>query len=241
MKKQKLIFFDTETTGNEPKDYLCQIAWKEPGDVEMRAGLFKPPLTIPFEAMAVHNITNKMIADKPAFKDAPEWNEVKELFENEDTVVIAHNAIFDLGMLEKEDITPKNVICTLRVARELDPEGKLSRYNLQYLRYALDLEVEGVAHSADGDVLVLEKLFERLFAKVIEKTGSEEDAIKEMIEISARPSMINTFNFGKYSGRLVKDVASLDRGYLEWLLKSKLENSPDDQDWIHTLKTHLKK
>jgi len=236
-----IIFFDTETTGNEPKDFLCQIAWKEPGNTEMKAGLFKPPLPIPFEAMAVHNITNKMIADKPAFKDSPMWNEVKETFENENNIVVAHNAIFDLGMLQKENIVPKNVICTLRVARELDSESKLSKYNLQYLRYALDLEVEGIAHSADGDVLVLEQLFERLFKKMIEIEGDEEKALQKMIEISSRPSILKTFNFGKYNGKTVAEVKKTDAGYLEWLLKSKLENSPDDEDWIYTLKHHLGK
>ncbi len=237
----QIIFFDTETTGNEPKDFLCQIAWKEPGNTEMKAGLFKPPLPIPFEAMAVHNITNKMIADKPAFKDSPLWHEVKDIFENENTVVVAHNAIFDLGMLQKEDIVPKNFICTLRVARELDSESKLSKYNLQYLRYALDLEVEGIAHSADGDVLVLEQLFERLYKKVLETEGDKEKALKKMIEISSRPSIIKTFNFGKYAGKSVADVKKTDAGYLEWLLKSKLENSPDDVDWIYTLKSYLGK
>ena len=236
-----LIFFDTETTGNEPKDYLCQIAWKTPGNTEMKAGLFKPPFPIPFEAMAVHNITNKMVENEPAFKNSPLWNEVKEIFENEQTAVIAHNAKFDLGMLAKEDIVPKNVICTLRVARELDSESKLSKYNLQYLRYALDLEVEGVAHSADGDVLVLEKLFERLLKKMIELEGDEETAIKRMIEVSSRPSILKTFNFGKYAGKAIADVKKTDAGYLEWLLKSKLENSPDDEDWIYTLKHHLGK
>ena len=237
----KIIFFDTETTGNEPKDFLCQIAWKEPGNTEMKAGLFKPPFPIPFEAMAVHNITNKMVEDKPVFKDSPEWKEVKDTFENENTVVVAHNATFDLGMLAKEGIIPKNVICTLRVARELDTESKLSKYNLQYLRYALDLEVEGIAHSADGDVLVLEKLFERLLKKVNETEPDQENALKKMIEISSRPSIIKTFNFGKYAGKSVADVKKVDAGYLEWLLKSKLENSPDDADWIYTLKTFLGK
>ena len=236
-----LIFFDTETTGNEPKDYLCQIAWKTPGNTEMKAGLFKPPLPIPFEAMAVHNITNKMVENEPAFKNSPLWNEVKEIFENEQTAVIAHNAKFDLGMLAKEDIVPKNYICTLRVARELDSESKLSKYNLQYLRYALDLEVEGIAHSADGDVLVLEKLFERLLKKMTELEGDEEKAIKKMIDISSRPSILKTFNFGKYAGKTIADVKKSDSGYLEWLLKSKLENSPDDEDWIYTLKHYLGK
>ena len=236
----KIVFFDTETTGTDVDDTLCQIAWKTSGE-EMRAGLFKPAKSVPAEAMAVHHITNKMLADKSAFKDAPEWSEVKNLFEHSDTIAVAHNAPFDLAMLQKENITPSNWICTLRVARELDPEAKLSKYNLQYLRYALDIEVEGEAHSADGDVLVLEKLFERLLAKMVAKTGSEDLALKEMMAISARPSMLTTFNFGKHVGKKVKEVAQTDRSYLEWLLKSKLENSPDDVDWIYTLKSHLGK
>lgn len=238
----KIIFFDTETTGNEPKDYLCQIAWKEQGNSEMRAGLFKPPFPIPAEASAVHHISNKMIADKPAFKDSPMWKEVKDLFEDDNTVVVAHNAKFDLGMLEKEGIVPKHVICTLRVARAMDPESKIPKYNLQYLRYFLDLEVDeaAAAHSADGDVLVLEKLFERLYTRMSEQKNGDEP-IKEMIEISSLPSIIKTFNFGKYNGQSVADVGKSDSGYLEWLLKSKLENSPDDEDWIFTLKTCLGK
>lgn len=237
-----IIFFDTETTGNEPKDFLCQIAWKAQGNSEMRAGLFKPPFPIPAEASAVHHISNKMIADKPAFKDSPEWGEVKELFENDNTVVVAHNAKFDLGMLEKEGIIPKHVICTLRVARAMDPESKIPKYNLQFLRYFLDLEVDeaAAAHSADGDVLVLEKLFERLYTRMSEQKNGDEP-IKEMIEISSLPSLIKTFNFGKYNGKSVEDIAKTDSGYLDWLLKSKLENSPDDEDWIYTLKKWLGK
>lgn len=240
--RMNIIFFDTETTGNETKDYLCQIAWKPEGVNEMKSGLFKPPFLIPAEASAVHHISNKMVADKPPFKDSSEWKEVKKLFENDDTVVVAHNAKFDLGMLAKEDIVPKKFICTLRVARAMDPDSKIPRYNLQYLRYFLDLEVDetAAAHSADGDVLVLEKLFERLLGRIME-TKSKDEAIKEMIDISSLPSLIKTFNFGKHNGKNVTDVAKEAPDYLEWLLKSKLENSPDDEDWIYTLKSALGK
>lgn len=234
-----IVFFDTETTGNGPDDYLCQIAWKNGAD--MRCELFKPPFLIPPEAMAVHHITNKMVADSPSFADAPVRTEIKTLFENEQTVVVAHNAKFDLAMLAKEDITPKQHICTLRVARALDPEGKLPKYNLQYLRYALDLDVEGIAHSADGDVLVLEQLFNRLYSKLQERFPSPDEALAEMIRISSLPSLIPVFNFGKHAGKPVADVAKIDAGYLQWLLTSKLENSPDDEDWIHTLRHHLGK
>jgi DNA polymerase III epsilon subunit-like protein len=230
----KIIFFDTETTGTEPKDRLCQIAWMEQGG-EMRAGLFKPPFPIPAESSAVHHISNKMVADKPAFMESPEYAEIKALFEADDSIVVAHNAKFDLAMLEKEGIVPKRHICTLRVARAMDPDGKLSGYKLQYLRYALDLEVDesAAAHSADGDVLVLEKLFERLQTKLPD--------IEEMIRISNLPSLIKTINFGKHAGKTVAEVAKADSSYLEWLLKSKLESSPDDEDWIYTLRVSLGK
>ncbi len=235
-----IVFFDTETTGADEKDVLCQIAWMHNG--ELKAELFKPPFPIPSEASAVHHISNKMVADKEAFRGSETWKEVKALFEDENTVVVAHNAKFDLAMLAKEDIVPKNHICTLRVARAMDPEGKLAKYSLQFLRYELDLEVgaEAAAHSADGDVLVLEQLFKRMLAKMSE-TKTEEESIAEMMEISNLPSLIRTINFGKHAGKTVADVAKEDSSYLDWLLKSKLENSPDDEDWIFTLRTHLGK
>ena len=155
---KKIIFFDTETTGNTEKDFLCQIAYKM-GD-ESFVGFYKPPIKIPPEASAVHHISNKMIEKEIAFKESPDQEKIKELFENKNSVVVAHNVQFDLMIIKKEDIIPKNFICTLRLARYLDPEGKIEKYNLQYLRYLLDLDVEATAHDALGDVLVLEKLFE---------------------------------------------------------------------------------
>lgn len=237
---ERLIFFDTETTGNTEDDFLCQLAYKV--NDETFVGYYKPPKKIPPEASAVHHITNKMLADKPAFKESPDYKKVKEIFESENTIVVAHNAIFDLGMLLKEDIKPKNFICTLRVARELDKEGKIERYNLQYLRYLLEIEVEAVAHDALGDVLVLEKLFDRLLAKIVkEENLSEADAIQKMIEISSHPSLLRTFSFGKHNGKKIEDVVAVDRGYLEWLLAQKLESDQSEEDWIYTLNHHLKK
>src|SRR3989344_4624493 len=142
----KLIFFDTETTGNTDKDFLCQIAYKTDGD--SFSGLYKPEIKIPPEASAIHHITNKMVADKMSFKESGERPKIKELFENENSVVVAHNAPFDLIVIKKEGIEPKRFICTLRLARHLDKEEKIEKYNLQYLRYFLDIEIEVKAHQA---------------------------------------------------------------------------------------------
>ena len=236
----KIIFFDTETTGNTEKDFLCQIAYKT--DEESFTGLYKPPIKIPPEASAVHHITNKMVMDKPSFSESPDSKKIKELFENENSVVVAHNAQFDLMIIKKEEINPKNSICTLRLARYLDPEGKIERYNLQYLRYLLELDVEALAHDALGDVLVLEKLFGRLKNKLMESEKlNEEEAIEKMIEISSHPSLFKYINFGKHNGKEIKEIARIDPGYLEWLLKQKEESDQIDEDWIYTLKHYLKR
>jgi len=236
----KLIFFDTETTGNEEKDFLVQIAYKT--NDETFTGLYKPEIKIPPEASAVHHITNKMVAEKPTFKESTDQPIIKKLFEDKDSVVVAHNAPFDLMIIKKEDINPNKFICTLRVARELDKEGKIERYNLQYLRYLLDLDVEATAHDALGDVLVLEKLFERLLKKLMsEENLTENQAIEKMIEISSHPSLLRTFNFGKHNGKKIEEVLTTDRGYLEWLLAQKLESDQIEDDWIYTLKHHLEK
>jgi|SRR3989344_2607393 len=236
----KLIFFDTETTGNTDKDFLCQIAYKT-GD-ENFTGLYKPEIKIPPEASAVHHITNKMVADLPSFRESGDLQKIKELFEDEKAVVVAHNAPFDLLMIKKENIEPKKFICTLRLARYLDPEEKIEKYNLQYLRYLLEIEIEATAHDALGDVLVLEKLFERLKNKMIETENcTEEEAIKKMIEISSHPSLLHTFKFGKHNGKRIEEVIKTDRGYLQWLLEQKLNGDGIDEDWIYTLKHYLGK
>ena len=237
---KKLIFFDTETTGNTEKDFLIQIAYKN--DDGNFTGLYKPEIKIPPEASAVHHITNKMVADKPAFKASKDHLKIKKLFEDTFSVMVAHNAPFDLLMIKKEDIEPKKFICTLRIARHLDPEEKIERYNLQYLRYLLEIEIDATAHDALGDVLVLEQLFERLKNKIIKQDEiNENQAIEKMIEISSHPSLLNTFKFGKHNGKKIENVMKTDRGYLEWLLEQKLNGDGIDEDWIYTLKHYLGK
>ncbi|MFA6515351.1 MAG: exonuclease domain-containing protein [Candidatus Paceibacterota bacterium] len=239
---KKIIFLDTETTGNEPKkDFLCQIAYKTKD--ETFCELYKPPIHIPPEASAVTHITDKTVADKKVFKESPEYSKIKKLLESPDSVMVAHNNKFDYAILQNEDINPSNTICTLRVARALDKNNVIPQYRLQYLRYYLDIDIEASAHDALGDVLVLEKLYERLLDKIMKEDGvSEEEAIEKMIEISSHPSMMNMFNFGKYNGKTVAEVVLIDRGYLEWMLTQKEQNNPEnEEDWIYTLKYYLGK
>jgi len=240
----KIIFFDTETTGNTHEDRLCQIAYKS--DSAEFMGLYKPPIKIPPDASAVHHISNKMIADKPSFKDSLDYGTIKEIFENPNNTPVAHNAPFDIAILKNEDINIGQFICTLRVARALDTEDKIDSYRLQYLRYFLDIEVEATAHDALGDVLVLEQLFKRLKNKIKEnekeKTGidtTEEKALEIMVEISSHPSIFKSLNFGKHKGKTIEEVLRTDRGWLEWLYNEKKKSDTIEEDWIYTLEHYL--
>ncbi|WDP92407.1 MAG: DUF3820 family protein [Desulfobacter sp.] len=157
------IFLDTETTGTEEADRLCQLAYKtSDGKIEVDE-LFHPGRKIEIEAMCVHHITDEMVADKPSFKDSPTKKELTALLSDDSNYVVAHNAKFDIAMLNKEGIFTDNVICSLKIARYLDSEGKFEKYNLQYLRYRMKLNIQAIAHDAFGDILVLEQVFYRIY------------------------------------------------------------------------------
>ena len=236
----RIIFLDTETTGNSDTDRLCQLAVKERYiDEPLINALYKPPVPISIESMAIHHITERMVADKPAFSDAPEYTGLKDLLESDEAIVVAHNATFDSAMLAREGIVPRQTICTYKLAYALDPSDILPNYRLQYLRYLLDLDVEAEAHDAWGDVLVLEALFERFAEKMKERHGTEEAALSAMLAISARPLLFTTLRFGKYNGKKIEEVVKTDRDYLEWLLREKEKDPAGEADWIYTLKHYL--
>jgi len=225
----ELIFLDTEATGNEPgKDRLCQVCYKTNGETKM--GYFKPPIPISVKAMSITHITNKMVENAEAFSQSKMKKELQTLLN--DGILVAHTALFDIAMLKAEGVEVPKFIDTLRVVRHLDPENKIPEHNLQFLRYFLELEVDGSAHDAEGDVRVLGALFNRLYTKLPD--------IEQMLEISSRPTLFRNMLFGKYKGKPLAEVVKVDRRYLEWLLAQKLGvEGETDEDWIFTLKHYL--
>jgi exodeoxyribonuclease X len=232
----KLVFLDTETTGNDPaRDRLCEVCYQVDGELEVAR--FKPPVPMSVKAMSITHITEKMLEGLPPFKGSEMSKQIEGLLA--DGILVCHNCAFDAAMLEAENIAVPRRICTLKVARHLDPEGKIPEYGLQYLRYHLGIEVDGGAHDAATDVKVLAALFERLLAKM-EASGMDRDAaLAEMERISALPSLIRTFKFGKYNGMRVEDVAKSDPGYLDWLLMQKRNSDRPEEDWIYTINHYL--
>jgi exodeoxyribonuclease X len=131
-------------------------------------------------------------------------------------------------MLKKEDLHPQKTICTFKLARYLDRGGVIPQYNLQYLRYYLKLNIDASPHTALGDVLVLEGLFNRIYAKFKEQSS---DPTSEMIQISDSQVLVPRMPFGKHKGLKMGEVP-LD--YLEWLSGTNL-----DEDMAYTVRYYL--
>lgn len=224
------IFLDTETTGTGPDDRLCQIAFKTDHGPVVDA-LFNPGRTIAIEAMAVHHITNEMVAERPPFRGSPAYEKLESLLNDEQGIIVAHNAQFDLDMLRREGIQTDKAICTYKLTRFLDKEGSIPQYNLQYLRYFLKLDIDAVPHSALGDILVLEGLFHRIRAQFDSK--NEADAAAQMLRISREPVLVARMPFGKHKGQKMDQVPP---GYLEWLLTTDL-----DEDLAYTARHYLRR
>ncbi len=239
MNLKKLIFIDTETTGLEEKDRIFQVAY-DFQDKEYNE-LFKPPVPISCGSMEATHYTNKDVEDKKPFENSEMKKHLEEILK--ENIFVAHNAKFDIQMLEKEGLKIEKFIDTYKVAQFLDPQGKLEAYRLQFLRYCLDLEVKDAqAHDALGDIRVLKALFIRLFEKMKKDLGDENLVLEKMMEISKQPILIKKFSFGKYVGEFVEVVLKKDRGYLEWLLREKRKQAAEgdlDEDWIHTLEKIL--
>lgn len=185
-KTATLIFFDIESTGLIEKDVegnecyprIVELAAYAPySDKEHKrySFLVNPEMKIPAEAVAVHHITNEMVANAPTIKKALE--EFSKFLayhtpENGIPILIAHNCWgFDKKVLENEYDRAgmrrpiANYYDTLPLIRNLHKGHKHSVGNgffkLQEQRKLYGI-AENDAHRAMGDVMVLNEWFNRL-------------------------------------------------------------------------------
>lgn len=141
------IVLDTETTGLDP---LQGHRLVEIGAVELFNHIptgktyhcfINPQRDVPREAEAVHGISSEFLKDKPVFaKIADEFLEFIG-----DTVLIIHNASFDVGFLNAElgfikrpPILYERIVDTLALAKKRHPMGPNSLDAL-CKRYGIDI------------------------------------------------------------------------------------------------------
>ena len=108
------------------------------------------------EVIAIHGITNEMVAQAPLFIDIlPQLLSILD-----GCVLVAHNADFDISFLQAEMQACKfrwpeyPVLDTLKLARK---NGRFERNKLGVIAQALGISAEG-AHRAMADVRMTEKI-----------------------------------------------------------------------------------
>lgn len=230
----KIILLDTETTGLE-NGRIIQLAYKNRGDDSMFIEYYKPPVPIEFGAMGTHHITEEMIAGKPIFSETVTFKELPKMLN--DSVLVAHNAKYDIGILKAEGVETSRFICTYKVAYRL---YDFPDHKLQSLRYRWGVKIdEAKAHDASGDVMVLEKVFEYMLQDYMSQNKvTDDEAIEKFIEISNEPTLLRSIGFGKYRGTSFDDLRNNHFDYLVWM-KNKMEDK--SEDLIFTLDYHLAK
>lgn len=159
-------FIDVETTGLSPRAArVCEVAavsFRGADRLDTLAELINPGMPIPPEVTRIHGITDAMVKDRSSFGGvAP-----RLLTMLENSVIVAHNAEFDLGFLTAEFERvglrfPKlPVVDTLAVARK---SWKFKSNRLGNIAAELNFSNEGW-HRALSDVEMTRKLFEHFIA-----------------------------------------------------------------------------
>ena len=227
-----LTFLDVETTGTGLKDKICSLACllEDEKNAELHYDLVNEGKKIPPAASSINNITNEMIKEKPPLKESQSFAKLMESLQK-GSLLVAHNLPFELQMLASAGIEiDLDGIDTLRVCRHLIPD--LESYALNFLRYEMKLYRKEAAlasglgvqtnclipHNAQSDVIITKLLFDELL-----ELASKE----EMAALSHKPVLLQKFEFGKYAGRYIEEIAMTDRGYIEWMLRT-LEDLGED-------------
>ena len=180
---QSFVVFDLETTGFSNKnDKITEIGAVKIENfkiVDRFSQLINPQKDISYKVQELTGITNDLIKDKPTIEEIlPKFVEFIG-----DSVLVAHNAAFDMGFMQQkcreQNIEFKNTsIDTLTLARTLLPHMKRFRLNL----IAKELGVPLLNHHrAVDDAEATAHIFIKFMEMIIKKGAQKLSDVNEIL------------------------------------------------------------
>lgn len=228
-----LAFIDVETTGLNPyADRIVELSILKihpDGTEEYKTHRINPGIPIPAEATSIHGITNEDVAGEPKFRQYAV--SIRDFLTECD--IAGFNVIkFDLSFLEAEfkragvEFSRKGrcLLDSQILYHQLEPRD----LRAAYLKYC-GKELEN-AHSAEGDAQAAAEILEGQLKKhpelprnvdslhAICNPGWAQSVDPEGKFIWSEGEAICTF--GRYRGRSLKQIATDDPEYLEWIAAS---------------------
>ncbi len=246
-----LIFLDLEATGlNVIRDRILQIAMikffadgREPVEFEM---LINPGIPISMEAMQVHGIEPKDVANKPTFQQVAD--KILDFIGEADLAGYNSNR-FDIPLLMEEfarvgiefNIDNRRLIDVQRIFYKMEPRTLQAA-----LRFYCEEEMED-AHDAMADVRATLSVFKGQLeryrgvdyqdgdgnltpAPVRNDIQSLHDFTNDLRFVDATQKMKYdhngeiVFNFGKYAGKPVAATLARDKQYYNWILNKEFSS-----------------
>jgi DNA polymerase-3 subunit epsilon len=230
--ERPVVFFDTETTGTNPRmDRIVEIACVKvhpDGRRESFVRRLDPGMPIPRAATAIHGISDSDVAGEPTFADVAD--ELTRFFDGCD--LAGYNvAGFDLPVLRVE---------FLRVGREFDVSSRrmidaqriFFAHEPRHLSAAARLYC-GRDHAGAHGALADAEMSLDVFVGQLERYGDLPRSVEQLHElycagldrdldpegkirlVSGEP----TVNFGRYRGRTLREMGREDPSFLEWILQ----------------------
>lgn len=226
-----LVIFDLETTGvNITTDRIVEIYLirVNPDQSEKHwHSRFNPGIPIPAEATRIHGISNEDVQHEPAFSQKAA--EILQLFQDAD-IGGFNSTRFDLPLLIEElnrcglilDLHKRQFADAQRVFHLMEPRNLAAAY-----RFYCNQELND-AHSAEADTKATWEIIKAQSTRYPELNGKI-DQIHRFTGMEQQVDLANrlikdeqgreTFNFGKFKGRVVAEVFEQEPSYYEWMMQ----------------------
>lgn len=227
IEKEVFVCIDCETTGLDPKeDRIIEVAavlFSINEVFDEFDSLINPECPIPESSIAIHHITQEMVADKPTI-DKVVHRLLEIIGKN---IIVGHGVGFDIELIAnaadrsgiQHTLRANRFLDTLRMARLY---GESPTNSLEQLRTHFNIPLEG-AHRAMSDVIVNREVF-KFLAKRYKTT-------EQIFDVLSRPIKLKMMPLGKHKGRPIKEIPLQ---YLQWAA-----NKDFDQDLLFSIRSEI--
>jgi len=240
-----LAFFDLETTGIKVATdrivEICIIRINPDNSTKIKTSRINPGILIPFEATAIHGITNEDVKDAPSFSQIA--HELAQFLDGCDLAGYNSNH-FDIPLLMEEflragvdfELKGRRFVDVQNIFHKMEPRNLKAAY-----KFYCEKDLEN-AHSAEADTMATyeilkaqldrykDSVFKDRKGNVTQPVINDVKALSDFSYVTRNVDLIGhivyndknqeVFNFGKHKGKLVAQIFRDEPSYYDWMMKS---------------------